>query len=73
MQKYKVQRPTEIWIETTVEAKNLDDALDMANAKFFEAEFTELDDTFTVNYDRYWVETHDGLVFTESHAPRPHA
>jgi alkanesulfonate monooxygenase SsuD/methylene tetrahydromethanopterin reductase-like flavin-dependent oxidoreductase (luciferase family) len=68
---YKVQRPTTIWVQAIVRATNLDQALEIADEVFIAGEFTELDDTFTVNYDRYWVQKNDNdeLIFTESHAP----
>ena len=53
---YRVQRPSTIWIETTVEADNFDDALELADKDFQNGDFTEVDDTFDIDYDRYWIE-----------------
>ncbi len=53
---YRVQRPSTIWIETTVEADNFDDALELADKDFQNGDFTEVDDTFEVDYDRFWAE-----------------
>ncbi len=57
---YRVQRPSSVWIETTVEADSFERALELADEQFSQGEHQELDDTFEVNYDRYWIEDEDG-------------
>jgi hypothetical protein len=57
---YRVQRPSSVWIETTVEADSFERALELADEQFSQGEYQELDDTFEVNYDRYWIEDEDG-------------
>jgi hypothetical protein len=52
---YRVQRPTTVWIETTVEAESFEHALDLADEKFTAGNFEELDDTWETNWDRYWI------------------
>lgn len=69
MKKYTVQRPAIVWLETEVQAENLSEALHAAGADFESGNYFELDGTWEIDYSRYWVQTHDGLVFTESHAP----
>jgi hypothetical protein len=59
---YRIQRPSTIWIETTVGADNFDDALELADKDFQNGDFIEVDDTFEVDYDRYWIEDEDGEV-----------
>jgi hypothetical protein len=59
---YKIQRPSTVWIETTVEAEDLDQALELADERFIEGEFTEIDDTFSINYDRYWSKDETGEI-----------
>jgi hypothetical protein len=66
---YRVQRPSVVWVETEVQANNLDEALDIAESNFKNGNLTELDDTWEIDWSRHWIETHDGLVFTESFAP----
>ena len=66
---YRVQRPSVVWVETEVKANNLDEALDIAESNFKNGDLIELDDTWEIDWSRHWIETHDGLVFTESHAP----
>jgi hypothetical protein len=60
---FTVQRPTTVWIETTVEADNLEDALELADESFGDGDFTELDGTWEVNYDRYWAEDENDIVY----------
>lgn len=60
MKEYRVQRPSTIWIQTTVEAESFDEALELADEQFEGGEYTELDDTFDIDYDRYWMEDEDG-------------
>jgi hypothetical protein len=57
---YKVQRPTTVWIETTVEAKDFDQALELADKRISSGEFEELDNTWEPNWDRYWIEDETG-------------
>lgn len=57
---YRIQRPSTIWIETTVEADNFDDALELADKDFQNGDFIEVDDTFEVDYDRFWAKDEDG-------------
>jgi hypothetical protein len=57
---YRVQRPTTVWIETTVEAGDFDQALDLADEAFRNGDFSELDDTWETNWDRYWIEDETG-------------
>lgn len=53
---YRIQRPSTVWIETTVEAEDFDQALELAEKEFRNGDFTELDDTWEINWDRYWIE-----------------
>lgn len=69
---YTVQRPSTVWIETTVEADSLETAIELADEDFSNGDFTELDDTWEVDYDRYWAEdengeTEEGKVITETY------
>ena len=57
---YRVQRPTTVWIETTVEAEDFDQALELADKKLGSGEFEELDETWETNWDRYWIEDETG-------------
>jgi hypothetical protein len=69
MKKYTVQRPMITWIETEVQAENLAEALETAQDDFDSGNYFELVETWEIDYSRHWVQTHDGLIFTESHAP----
>ena len=60
---FTVQRPTTVWIQATVEADNLEDALELADESFDDGDFTELDGTWEVNYDRYWAEDENDIVY----------
>jgi hypothetical protein len=69
LSEYKVQRQVSHWIETTVKAHSLENALEMADAEFADGEGVEAENSYEMNEDRFWIETHDGLVFTDTHAP----
>jgi hypothetical protein len=53
---YRVQRPSTVWIETTVEADSFEQALELADEQFQDGEYKEIDDTFDIDYGRYWIE-----------------
>jgi hypothetical protein len=59
---YKFQRPSSVWVEVVVEADSLDEAIELADEELLNGNYNELDDTFTINYDRYWVEDENGEV-----------
>jgi hypothetical protein len=66
MKQYRVQRPMTVWIETTVEADNFDEARELANERFYNGEYREIDETFDIDYDRFWIEDEDGEVKEEA-------
>lgn len=51
---YRIQRPSTVWVETVVEADNLEQALELADEAFYEFQFEELADTFEIDYDKFW-------------------
>jgi hypothetical protein len=53
---YRVQRPSTVWIETIVEAEDFDEALELADKAYSNGDFEELDGTWEIDYDRYWIE-----------------
>ena len=57
---YRVQRPMTVWIETIVEADSFDEALGLADDDFYSGDFRELDETFDIDYDRFWIEDENG-------------
>ena len=60
MKEYRVQRPSTIWIQTTVEAESFDEALELADEQFENGEYRDIEDTFDIDYERYWIEDEDG-------------
>ena len=62
MKDYRIQRPSTTWIETTVEADSFEQALELADEQFEDGEYKEVDETFDIDYDRYWIEDEDGEV-----------
>lgn len=69
LSKYRVQRQVSHWIETTVYAHSPANALEIADEEFSDGEGVEAENSYEMNEDRFWIETHDGQVFTEWHAP----
>lgn len=57
---YRVQRPSTVWVQTIVEADSFEDALELADEEFSSGNFEELDDTWEIDYDRYWMEDEEG-------------
>jgi hypothetical protein len=57
---YRVQRPSTVWIETVVEAKSFKKALELADESFSDGDFTELDTTWEVDYDRHFITDETG-------------
>lgn len=66
---YRVQRKATQWIETTVHAESLENALEIADEEFADGDFIDADGGFEIDEEEFWIETHDGLVFTNTHAP----
>jgi hypothetical protein len=60
-----VQRPATIWIQTKVEAETIQQALELANVRFSEGEYKEDEDSFDIDYDRYWAIDEYKNVFFE--------
>lgn len=58
--KYRIQRPSTVWVETVVEADNLEQALDLADEAFVNGNFEEIDDGFSINYDKFWSVDENG-------------
>lgn len=62
MPNFTVQRPATIWIETVVNADNLDEAFELADKDFQDGDFLEIDGTWSIDYDRYWTQDATGEV-----------
>jgi hypothetical protein len=62
MSKYTVQRPTTVWIETVVDAESTEEALELADKDFESGDYSVMEMTYDIDYDRYWVQDKTGLV-----------
>jgi hypothetical protein len=68
--RYTVQRPTIEWVEVVIEnADTLEQALEMADKQFEDGDFIGIEMSWSIDYQRYWIQREDGHIFTESHAP----
>ena len=56
---YRIQQKASIWIETTVDADNLDEAMKLALQEIEEGHFKEDPASFTLE-DEYWWEDENG-------------
>jgi hypothetical protein len=63
---WTVQRPATIWIQTKVEAETLEQALELADVRFSEGEYTEDEDSFSIDDLRYWAIDEYKNVFFEN-------
>jgi hypothetical protein len=62
---WTVQRPATIWIQTKIEAETLEQALELADTEFSNGEYREDEDSFSIDYDRYWAMDNYQNVFFE--------
>jgi hypothetical protein len=60
---YTVQRPVVIWIETQVEAEDHNEALELADTKFQKGDYVEIEMTWEIDYERYWIQDESGKEF----------
>lgn len=65
MREWTVQRPATIWISTTVEAETLEKALELADEEFYCGEYKEDEDSFDIDYSRYWAVDEYESLFTD--------
>jgi hypothetical protein len=63
MKVWTVQRPAVIWIETTVKAETLENALEVADADFYNGEYIEVRDGFSIDDYRYWAKDETGQTY----------
>lgn len=64
--KYTVQRPTIEWIQVEVEnANSLEHALELADEVFKFGEYEYVDNTFAIDYYRYWVKDENYNAFSD--------
>jgi len=63
MGEWIVQRPARIWIETTVKADTLEDALELAEKDITNGDFTEVAEVSEVIWDEYWVKDDKGEIY----------
>jgi hypothetical protein len=55
MTEWEIQRPATIWLKTKVNAETLEDALQLADTSFYDGEYKEDEDSFDIDYSRYWA------------------
>lgn len=60
--RYTIQRPATIWIETVVEADTQEQAFELADEDFNNGEYVELHGTWSINFDRHWIQDPTGKV-----------
>jgi hypothetical protein len=55
MEQWRVQRPATIWLTVKVNAENIEQALELADVEFSNGEYKEDEESFFIDYDRYWA------------------
>jgi hypothetical protein len=63
--RYRFQRPARIWIETTVEADSIEQAIELGNKDLENGDFKEAEDAFEIYWDTYWLEDDNGNTYNE--------
>jgi hypothetical protein len=58
--KYTIQRPSVIWVETVVEADDLEQARELADKDFDSGDYITMEQTFEIDYDRIWIQDETG-------------
>jgi hypothetical protein len=67
MIEWTIQRPTTTWITTKVQAETLEEALKAADQNFYEGEYKQDEETFTVDRTKYWASNeYDELFIKEN-------
>ena len=57
--KYRIQQKASVWIEVSVEADNLDEAMELAEQEINKGHFKEDPSSFEL-VDEFWYEDEDG-------------
>ena len=63
MREWTIQRPAGIWVETTVYADTLEEALEAADKDISNGDFREVPEAWDVNWDEYWAKDDKGETF----------
>ena len=63
MREWRIQRPARIWVEATVKADTLEDALEVADKEISNGDFIEVDESWEVNWDEFWAIDDKGETF----------
>ena len=63
--RYTIQRPATIWLETVVEADNIDEATELADKDFNSGEYVEMIQTWDIDFERYWIQNALGATITK--------
>jgi len=67
MTEWRIQRPATIWIQTKVNAETLEDALEIADTEFSNGEYTEDEESFSIDDSRYYaIDEYKNLFVKES-------
>lgn len=63
MREWTIQRPATIWVQATVNADTLEDALEIADKEISNGDFIEVDESWEVNWDEFWAKDDKGETF----------
>ena len=63
VREWRIQRPARIWVEATVKADTLEDALEIADKEISNGDFIEVDESWEVNWDEFWAIDDKGETF----------
>jgi hypothetical protein len=62
--RYTIQRPATIWLETVVEAEDINLAIELADKDFNSGDYVEMIQTWDIDFERYWIQNATGAVIT---------
>ena len=66
MKEYRIQRPAQTWVETTVKAETLEAALEIADARFTDGDYQEAADSFAIDDYQFWAQDETGEEYTQA-------
>jgi hypothetical protein len=63
VREWTIQRPAGIWVETTVKADTLEEALELADKDIANGDFIEVAEAWEVNWDEFWAKDDKGETY----------
>ena len=63
MREWKIQRPATMWLEATVDADTLEEALEFVDDRLRRGNYIELEETLEINFEEFWAQDDKGQIY----------